>query len=217
MPDLRLRTLAACALPALAVSVAWLRIEQPSEIGEAAVVVALALVPALVSERRAACARRDRRGASRGVDRLRRPALGATSVSRRAGRAADRRRRRPRPRRLLPRRLALLSGGGSGDARARPHGDLRLRPRRFASRSEREAGGSRCRHRCRRRLAGHAARGRADRGHGRAGSRGGPVHSAHPPRAFQPGRSWRELRRPSWSWRAPPGRPRRLPSPARPP
>ena len=52
MPDLRLRTLAACALPALAVSVAWLRIEQPSEIGQAAAVVALALAPALVAERK---------------------------------------------------------------------------------------------------------------------------------------------------------------------
>jgi hypothetical protein len=52
MADLRLRTLAACALPALAVSVAWLRIEQPSEIGEAAAIVVLALAPALVAERK---------------------------------------------------------------------------------------------------------------------------------------------------------------------
>jgi protein-glutamine gamma-glutamyltransferase len=48
VPSLRLRTLAACTVPALAVSVAWLRIEQPRRTGEAAVVVALALAPALV-------------------------------------------------------------------------------------------------------------------------------------------------------------------------
>ncbi len=52
MPDLRLRTLAACALPAFAVSVAWLRIEQPSMIGEAAAVVGLALVVVLVPDRK---------------------------------------------------------------------------------------------------------------------------------------------------------------------
>jgi len=48
LEDLKLRTLAACTLPALAISVAWLRIEQPREIGEAAAIVALALAPALV-------------------------------------------------------------------------------------------------------------------------------------------------------------------------
>ena len=42
------RTLAACALPAFAVSVSWLRLEQPAEIPEALAVVALALAPALV-------------------------------------------------------------------------------------------------------------------------------------------------------------------------
>ena len=48
---LRLRTLAACALPAVAISVAWLRIEQPRETREGLAVVALALAPALVSAR----------------------------------------------------------------------------------------------------------------------------------------------------------------------
>jgi transglutaminase-like putative cysteine protease len=48
VPSFQLRTLAACTLPALAVSVSWLRIEQPREIGEAAAIVALALAPALV-------------------------------------------------------------------------------------------------------------------------------------------------------------------------
>jgi hypothetical protein len=42
------RAFLACALPAFAVSVAWLRIEQPSRIGEAAAVVVLALAPAFV-------------------------------------------------------------------------------------------------------------------------------------------------------------------------
>ncbi|MDQ3671052.1 MAG: DUF3488 and transglutaminase-like domain-containing protein [Actinomycetota bacterium] len=41
------RALAACALPALAISVAWLRLEQPAEIAEAFAVVALALAPAV--------------------------------------------------------------------------------------------------------------------------------------------------------------------------
>jgi len=44
----RARTLVACALPALAVSVSWLRLEQPTEIREALAVVALALAPALM-------------------------------------------------------------------------------------------------------------------------------------------------------------------------
>ena len=47
-----LRTLAACALPAVAISVAWLRIEQPREAADGLAVVALALAPALVSARR---------------------------------------------------------------------------------------------------------------------------------------------------------------------
>ena len=42
------RTLVACALPALAVSVSWLRLESPPQIAEALVVVALALAPTLV-------------------------------------------------------------------------------------------------------------------------------------------------------------------------
>jgi transglutaminase-like putative cysteine protease len=42
------RTLAACALPALAVSVAWLRIEDPRQIDEALAVLGLALIPALL-------------------------------------------------------------------------------------------------------------------------------------------------------------------------
>ncbi len=42
------RTLVACALPALAVSVSWLRVESPPQIAEALGVVALALSPALV-------------------------------------------------------------------------------------------------------------------------------------------------------------------------
>jgi protein-glutamine gamma-glutamyltransferase len=46
--NLQFRTFAACTLPALAISVAWVRIEQPREIGEAAAVVGLALAPALV-------------------------------------------------------------------------------------------------------------------------------------------------------------------------
>jgi len=41
------RTLAACALPALAISVSWLRIENPRRNGEALAIVALALAPAL--------------------------------------------------------------------------------------------------------------------------------------------------------------------------
>ncbi len=44
----RARTFVACALPALAISVSWLRLEQPAEIAEALGVVALALAPALV-------------------------------------------------------------------------------------------------------------------------------------------------------------------------
>ncbi|MGI8862663.1 MAG: hypothetical protein ACR2GV_08065 [Gaiellaceae bacterium] len=44
----RARTLVACVLPALAVSVSWLRLEQPAEIREALTLVALALAPALV-------------------------------------------------------------------------------------------------------------------------------------------------------------------------
>jgi transglutaminase-like putative cysteine protease len=42
------RTLAACALPAFALTMSWLRIEEPRLVGEALVVVALALAPALV-------------------------------------------------------------------------------------------------------------------------------------------------------------------------
>jgi transglutaminase-like putative cysteine protease len=45
------RTLAACLLPALAVSVSWLRLEQPPRVGETLAVVALALAPALVPRR----------------------------------------------------------------------------------------------------------------------------------------------------------------------
>jgi protein-glutamine gamma-glutamyltransferase len=40
------RALLACALPAVAVAVAWLRLENPRETGEALAIVALALVPA---------------------------------------------------------------------------------------------------------------------------------------------------------------------------
>jgi protein-glutamine gamma-glutamyltransferase len=47
------RTLAACALPALAISVAWLRIEDPVLRLDALAIVALALTPALVPPRRA--------------------------------------------------------------------------------------------------------------------------------------------------------------------
>ena len=43
------RTLVACALPAVAVSVAWLRLESPAEIAEALAMVVLALVPVLVT------------------------------------------------------------------------------------------------------------------------------------------------------------------------
>ena len=42
------RTLAACALPAFAVAVSWLRLEEPRRAGEALAVAALALAPALV-------------------------------------------------------------------------------------------------------------------------------------------------------------------------
>ncbi len=42
------RTLAACTLPAIAISVAWLRIETPVRFGDALAIVALALLPALV-------------------------------------------------------------------------------------------------------------------------------------------------------------------------
>ena len=42
------RTFAACVLPALAISVSWLRIEEPRLAGEALLVVAIALVPALL-------------------------------------------------------------------------------------------------------------------------------------------------------------------------
>jgi transglutaminase-like putative cysteine protease len=45
-----LRTLAACALPALAVSLSWLRIEDPKRIGEALAVLGLALLPALPAQ-----------------------------------------------------------------------------------------------------------------------------------------------------------------------
>jgi protein-glutamine gamma-glutamyltransferase len=45
------RTLAACLLPALAVTVSWLRLEEPSRAGEALVVVALAIAPALAPRR----------------------------------------------------------------------------------------------------------------------------------------------------------------------
>jgi protein-glutamine gamma-glutamyltransferase len=41
------RTLAACGLPALVVSIAWLRLEAPRELGDALVVAALALAPVL--------------------------------------------------------------------------------------------------------------------------------------------------------------------------
>ena len=41
------RTLAACALPAFAIALSWLRIEEPQRVGEAFVVVAIALAPAL--------------------------------------------------------------------------------------------------------------------------------------------------------------------------
>jgi hypothetical protein len=41
------RTLAACALPAFAIALSWLRIEEPARVGEALAVVALALAPAL--------------------------------------------------------------------------------------------------------------------------------------------------------------------------
>ena len=43
------RTLLACALPALAVAVSWLRLESPAQIGDALVVVGLALAPILVN------------------------------------------------------------------------------------------------------------------------------------------------------------------------
>jgi transglutaminase-like putative cysteine protease len=42
------RSFAACALPALAVSVSWLRIEEPRFVGEALIVVALALAPVVL-------------------------------------------------------------------------------------------------------------------------------------------------------------------------
>jgi protein-glutamine gamma-glutamyltransferase len=42
------RTLAASLLPAFAIALSWLRIEEPKRVGEALVVVALALAPALV-------------------------------------------------------------------------------------------------------------------------------------------------------------------------
>ena len=43
-----LRSFAACALPALAISASWLRIEDPVRLGEALAVVALALCPIFV-------------------------------------------------------------------------------------------------------------------------------------------------------------------------
>jgi len=42
------RTLAACLLPALVVAVAWLRIEEPGQAGDALAIVALAIAPALL-------------------------------------------------------------------------------------------------------------------------------------------------------------------------
>jgi transglutaminase-like putative cysteine protease len=42
------RTLAACALPALAISIAWVRIEDPTVAGDVVAAVALALAPAVV-------------------------------------------------------------------------------------------------------------------------------------------------------------------------
>jgi hypothetical protein len=46
------RTLVACLLPAFAVGVSWLRLEEPARAGEALAVTALALAPALVPDRR---------------------------------------------------------------------------------------------------------------------------------------------------------------------
>ena len=45
---MRRRTLAASLLPTFAIALSWLRIEEPARVGEALVVVALALAPALV-------------------------------------------------------------------------------------------------------------------------------------------------------------------------
>jgi transglutaminase-like putative cysteine protease len=45
------RTLAACAIPALVISASWLRMQEPREMGEALVVVGLALLPALLPGR----------------------------------------------------------------------------------------------------------------------------------------------------------------------
>ena len=43
------RTLAACLLPAVAISLAWLRVEDPVVAGDALAVVALAVAPALLT------------------------------------------------------------------------------------------------------------------------------------------------------------------------
>ena len=42
------RALVACILPALAITIAWVRVEEPARVGEALAVAAVALVPALV-------------------------------------------------------------------------------------------------------------------------------------------------------------------------
>ena len=96
------RTLAACALPALACRVAWLRIEDPRLIGEGLAVAALALAPGAPS-RRAWQRRSSAVVAAAGAAQVAFGAqrVGAAPVPRRAGARADRRSRSARRRRLL--------------------------------------------------------------------------------------------------------------------
>ena len=201
------RTLAACALPALAVSVAWLRIEQPAR-----------------SEKRRCRGAGTRPGAGRGTE-----ATGARRGRRGASGAAwiafgaqpwellpfrDERCRSSR-RRRVGRGLAdfyrvvlpFSPARDSGDARARPHGDLRLRPRRRAPRRVREAGAA-ARDRRWSRLAGHPRRRQAVA----MGALALAAALSIPLilRVRSAGRSSRESRRPRCRRRAPPGRlPRR--------
>ena len=130
-----------CACPRSRSPVAWLRIEEPRR-GRREAWRSWSRWRWLrrsclgrLAKRAAGCWRRSRDG----VDRLRRPALGAAPVPGRARAAADRAARRTRARGLLPRRAALVSGAEPGDARARARGDLRLRAR--ASRCSQRARG----------------------------------------------------------------------------
>ena len=212
------RTLAACALPAFAIALSWLRVESPARVGRGArLVVALALAPALVRRELGACARR------RGSGRRRR--RGSRSAAQAVGAAAVSRRARARPAR---RRSGRRDSGTSTASSCR---STRAGARRCtgscSSRSSASCSPSRCsspRERPvaaaavdgrRRRLARDARRrwrGRARR----ARSRSGPLDPARPARALGPSLWRRERRRRPSSSSAPRGRPRRRRSRARP-